>query len=96
MIENKENGDTETWSDIKKEFENAFNYWIYEFDKKNLSVDFILTVQDLFSNCFDILQCNQSERDYVAFSQSVELLKILWFPSDRRRDDRVLMEIHYK
>ena len=51
MIENKENGDTETWSDIKKEFENAFNYWIYEFDKKNLSVDFILTVQDLFSNC---------------------------------------------
>ena len=95
MIENKENGDTETWSDIIFEFERTFRYWCYEFDKQKLSLELVLTIQDLFLDCNDILQCNESERDYVAFSQNIEILRIMCFAQERSHD-RVLKEIHNK
>ena len=98
MIENKENGDTETWSDIKLHFNETFNYWIYEFDKNLLSIHHILLIQEAFGVCFTILQQKKAERDYVLFSQNIELLRIVLLTKSSNHPvyRRALRERHNK
>ena len=98
MIENKENGDTETWSDIKFHFNETFNYWIYEFDKNLLSIHHILLIQEAFGVCFTILQQKKAERDYVLFSQNIELLRIVLLTKSSNHPvfRRALRERHNK
>ena len=98
MIENKENGDSETWADIRNIFNETFNYWIYEFDKTLLSIPHILLVQEAFSVCFTVLQRKKKERDYVLFSQNIELLRIVLLTKTSNHPvyRRALREIHHK
>jgi hypothetical protein len=98
MIENKENADTETWDDIVINFNEIFDYWIYEIDKNALSVSRILSIQETFSACFSILRQKKTERDYICFAQNMELLRLflLTKSSDHPVYRRALKERHYK
>ena len=98
MMENKENGDTDTWAEIKKQFCVTFNYWIYQVDKKKLSANNILLVQEAFSECFSILQLKKSERDYDRFSHHVEILRIVFLSKSSSHPvfNRALKQIHNK
>jgi hypothetical protein len=98
MIENKENGDTETWSDIKSNFNEIFNFWLYEVDKRVLSIHQILLIREVFSVCFTILRQKKSQRDYIMFSQNMEILSIVLFTKTSNHPvyRRALREIHNK
>jgi len=98
MIENKENADIETWDDIVINFNEIFDYWIYEIDKNALSVPRILSIQETFSACFSILRQKKTERDYICFAQNMELLRLflLTKSSDHPVYRRALKERHYK
>ena len=82
MFENKENGDTETWADIEENFFEAYHFWLYELNKSDLSVDFIESVQKVFLDCQCILRQREGARDYVQFSQGIELLRVFFFSSE--------------
>jgi len=95
MIENKENGDTETWLDIENCFSSMYDIWIYEYEKDNLTLEKIDYIQELFSECFHILRNTEEDGAYVRIIQRMELLRLAFFGSSslERVTRRALLEI---
>jgi|APCry1669192806_1035432.scaffolds.fasta_scaffold212056_1 hypothetical protein len=97
---NKENGENNTWSDIEGEFYEAYYFWTFEFSKEFILPEHILSIQNSFSQCFEILQISdEGLRDYVSFVQNIESIRfVLTAASIRRRriTRQPLKEIHNK